>query len=505
MAIPEWVWTTICSDADACAAMNCGTLKSTSCAYTTVRNMARSVPIVITNHSLLLADAALKGGSLVSSGRRPAEDGEKAKPAVLGPYRNLIVDEAHALENAAESFGEQRVTIRGIQALMTRVSKQAMSGKATGSLAECLDELRGEMIGLPKGALLAPTGREDTIFGPAAEAARNAGKSLREHHASFEGDVVAEVLVSNCYSLARKLDAIDLALRTGSDEFGPRAVSADDTGIKSQLVDAGPWLVENLFSMVPTVAMSGTLAVPGHRDWVTKRIGLDAQVEVLPTSFDLRSQRLIYVTPRVEDRAAASAARSTDDDVREIRELIEASAGRALVLFPAVTDLKFVHDRLKISHTLLGQGITTDGKSLKGDPIPASNATLAHRFTEDTSSVLLATRSFFEGVDFPGETASLVIVVRFPNLRPDDPLTLARRQHIEKHGGSAWIDYQEPAMQLVFRQATGRAIRRIDDRGVVAVLDPRCKTKGYAKTALRSLFPSDFTHSMDDVRQFLGT
>ena len=133
-----------------------------------------------------------------------------------------------------------------------------------------------------------------------------------------------------------------------------------------------------------------------------------------------------------------------------------------------------------------------------------SNAELARRFREDTSSVLLATRSFFEGVDFPGDTCSLVIVVRFPNLRPDEPLTLARRKHIEAAGGNAWRDYQEPAMQLVFRQAAGRAIRRTSDRGVVAVLDPRCKTKGYAVTALKALQPSDFTHDMDRVQAFLA-
>jgi ATP-dependent DNA helicase DinG len=505
VAIPDWVWSRICSDTDACGVLGCKD-GGTACAYTRQRNAARAADIVIVNHHVLLADAAIKAGDPVSWGLRPAEEDDRPRAGVLGAFANLIIDEAHALESACESFGEHRVTIRGIQALATRVSRLEMSGAATRSLGECLDELRIGMMGLPQNCLIMPAGDTKPIFAQAAEAAKRAGEQLRHSGAaSFESNVSVEIVVKACFSLARKLEAIDEAVRTGKDEFGPRAPSADDTGIISQLVDASGWLQRNLFSCVTTVAMSGTLAVPSNRDWVTHRIGLSAPVAMLPTVFDLENQRLVYVTPRVEVPAAASA-RSTDADVAEIKDLIDASSGRALVLFPAMTDLKYVHERLKIEHTLLAQGITMDphADTKSGDPVRMSNAELARRFREDTSSVLLATRSFFEGVDFPGDTCSMVIVVRFPNLRPDEPLTLARRKHIEAKGGNAWRDYQEPAMQLVFRQACGRAIRRTTDRGVVAVLDPRCKTKGYAVTALRALQPSDFTHDMDRVRAFLS-
>jgi ATP-dependent DNA helicase DinG len=131
------------------------------------------------------------------------------------------------------------------------------------------------------------------------------------------------------------------------------------------------------------------------------------------------------------------------------------------------------------------------------------NARLAEVFHSDVHSVLLATRSFFEGVDFPGDSCSVVAVMRFPNVRPDDPLTLARRRSVESRGGSGWAEYQEPVMQLVFRQAAGRVIRRVDDRGVVAVLDPRSGSKGYARRALLGLVPSDFTMSLGDVGKFL--
>jgi len=511
VGIPEWVWSRICSDSDACGVQDCR--KTSTCAYTVARDLARVADIVIVSHALLLADASIKDGAL-DWGKRSPFEGETVNPAVLGPYQHLVIDEAHALEGAAESHGEVRVSIRGIQALATKVSKLEMSGAATRHLADCLDEFRTSMLGLPTNSLLAPTGSERPILGQAIEAADAAGKSIRGRAgASFDETGDGQILINQCYGLRDRLKGLDEALRTGSDKFGPRAVSAesapgrdfgDATGMRSQLVDASKWLNEHVFDNVPTIAMSGTLAVPGRREWVINRVGLDAKMHALPTSFDLRSQRLVYVTPRVEAKGTGSAARSTDADVHEIQELIQATDGRALVLFPAVADLKYVHSKLKIDHTLLGQGITTDGKTAKGDPIYLSNAQLSQRFTEDTSSVLLGTRSYFEGVDFSGETASIVIIVRFPNLRPSDPLTLARRNLIEGRGGSAWTEYAEPAMQLLFRQAAGRAIRRVDDKGIVAVLDPRCASKAYAKTALKSLYPSDFTHSLDDVRGFLA-
>lgn len=512
VAIPDHLWVRICSDTDACDILDCRI--SSTCAYTKVRDHARIAEIVVVNHSLLLADAQIKGGSAVNWGLKTPDEGEKVSPGVLGPYKNLIIDEAHALESAAEGFGEQRVSIRGLQALMTRISKLRMSGAATAHMATCLDELKMSMLGLPTGALLQPTGTDATIFGPSIDAAQDASDALRlliagGYGGSGKND--GEMLSRACRNVRDKLKSIDQALRTGSDKFGPRAVSAEAamgsteaTGIKSQLVDASGWLVDNLFSMVPTVAMSGTLAIPSRRDWVIERIGLDAKVEVLPTSFDLRSQRLVYVTPRVDHPGVASKARVDPVDVAELEQLIEASSGRALVLFPANVDLKNTARTIKISHKLLAQGVTPDGKSAKGETVYMSNAALAAEFTADVSSVLLATRSFFEGVDFPGEQCSLVVIMRFPNLRPDDPLVLARRRHVERRGGNPWIEYQEPSMQLIFRQAAGRAIRRVDDRGVVAVLDPRCGSKGYAKTALRSLAPSDYTDKLDDVRRFLA-
>jgi ATP-dependent DNA helicase DinG len=508
VGVPDWLWERVRSDSDACSAMNCD---SVNCPYTASRAAARSAGIVIVNHYILLADAAIKNGSGVSWGRRSPNEDERENPAVLGPYRRLIVDEAHALEAAAESFGERRVSVRGIQALSGRVRKLTGSAGAVNQLAEVAAEVADVAKSLPQGCLIEAADQGPLLL-QAAEYAKRARAEVREITAgSYDDQVTGEVLASACSSLADRLEAIDLALRTGKDDIGARAPSAYEGAIVSQLVDAGPWLSKYLWDQVPSVLMSGTLAVPGRAGYVTERVGLGATVVAqLPPVFDLRQQRLIFVTPRAD---SGGGARVGDADISELVDLLEASSGRALVLFPAMVDLRLVHDRLDgvVPYLVLGQGVTPaedQPRRVKGrktpDEVPMPNARLAELFHGDTHSVLLATRSFFEGVDFPGDSASVVVIMRFPNLRPDDPLTLARRRVIEGRGGSSWMEYQEPSMQLLFKQAAGRVIRRIDDQGIVAVLDPRSGSKQYARRALLSLVPSDFSDSMDDVRKFLS-
>jgi len=502
VGVPDWLWTRISSDPDACQALGCA---PGSCAYLTERDRARSAGIVIVNHSLLLADASLKAGSAVAWGRRSPSEDEPLRLAVLGPYRHLIVDEAHALEAAAESHGERRASVRGIQSLVTRVKKLSWPTQVVNFLEEAAAQLQNAIRKLPQNSLLEAVDNGPVLL-DAAGYAKRAAQAARDADSDPERTAV---IGAACNSLAERLADIDSALRFGEDELGPRAPSAYEGGVVSQLIDAGPWLRKHLWDQVPAVLMSGTLTVPGRSGFVMERVGLaGVSVLELPAVFDYNAQRLVFVTPRAD---SGGGARVNADDVAELEELLRESAGRALILFPAVQDLRYVHDALDgtLDHRVLGQGVTPAEDQPRGRRgggiVPMPNARLAELFREDTSSVLLATRSFFEGQDFPGEACSLVVIARFPNLRPDDPLTLARRRLIESNGGNAWVAYQEPSMQLLFRQAAGRAIRRVDDRGVVAVLDPRSGSKQYAKRALLSLLPSGYTDSLDDVGKFLNS
>lgn len=511
VAVPDWVWDRVRSDPDVCRAQAC---TPDTCAYTAARDAARTAGIVVVNHHVLLADASIKGGSAVAWGRRSPTPDEPARPAVLGPYRYLIVDEAHALEAAAESFGERKATVRGIQALTTRARKMSGGRDAAVRLEATAAEVARVSAALPQGELLTPGGRP--LLAEAARHARAARTEIREATGiSFDEAVDGEVLASLCTGLIERIEAIDEALATGRDDIGPRAVSAFEGGLSSQLVDAGPWLADNVWNQVSAALISGTMTVPGRSDYVTARTGLPVPVSALQPVFDLAAQRLVYVTPRAD---AGGGARVGDADVKELLGLLEASDGRALVLFPANVDLRATYTAIldKTPHMVYGQGVTpaeeapatgrATGRRRKKSLEEAvmSNAELSRRFHEDKHSILLATRSYFEGQDFPGDTCSLVVIARFPNLRPDDPLTAARCRMIKEAGGNPWNQYQEPAMQILFKQAAGRAIRRVDDKGVVAVLDPRAGSKQYAIRALQSLQPSDYTQSLDDVRKFLS-
>lgn len=495
--LPDWLWDHINADTDWCTANNC---TPTTCAYLTEREKARTAQIVIVNHAVLLADAAIKNTSAVAWGRRSPGPDDTLNLAILGPYRYLIIDEAHALEAAAEAFGERRVSVRGVQTLATRAGKLPYSGTATLALTDTATDIALTTDTLPQGCLIDPTDNGPVLL-DAAESARTAARSLTDN--TPDTDTIA----SACRALATRLKAIDTALRTGSDDLGLRAVSCEKGTIISQLVNTGTWLKPHLWDQVTAILISGTLTVPGRPLYVTDRIGLPIPVTTIPSVFDYVQQRLVYITPRAD---TGGGARSDDTDVDELVELLTASNGRALVLFSANQDLRFVYDRIsgRVPYTVLGQGVTPAPGVRNTGPSNRTvmpNNQLAERFHNDRHSVLLATRSFFEGVDFPGDTCSVVVIVRFPNLRPDDALVLARRRDIEARGGNPWTMYQEPAMQLVFRQAAGRVIRRVDDHGVVAVLDPRAGSKRYAERALRALAPSGYTMSIGDVHRFLST
>jgi len=131
-------------------------------------------------------------------------------------------------------------------------------------------------------------------------------------------------------------------------------------------------------------------------------------------------------------------------------------------------------------------------------------ATLLKRFRDDTSSVLLGTASFWQGIDMPGETLSCVIIDKLPFAPPNDPLVAARLEKIAESGGNPFWDYQVPSAVLTLRQGLGRLIRRTTDTGVLAVLDSRLFKRSYGKIFLESLPETTITYQREDIGKFLS-
>ena len=239
------------------------------------------------------------------------------------------------------------------------------------------------------------------------------------------------------------------------------------------------WVYPNLKSILMT---SATLSVAGSFDFLFERIGLEKLRErkllsiALDSPFDFQEQAMLYMPP---DLPPPDSADFVQECAETIGEILTATTGRAFVLFTSFYALNVTFNKLE--DDLRAQGITP----LKQGH--TARSVLLERFRADTSSVLFATDSFWEGVDVAGESLQCVILAKLPFRVPTEPIFQARAERIDAEGGSAFLDYTMPLAVIKFRQGFGRLIRRKTDRGVVVVLDSRITQKSYGKTFLRSL------------------
>src|SRR5581483_7215794 len=178
---------------------------------------------------------------------------------------------------------------------------------------------------------------------------------------------------------------------------------------------------------------------------------------------------------------------------REVIELLKRSRGRAFVLFTSYAMLRAVQQFVEMSlpYPILVQGT-------------APRSILIEQFRATPNAVLLATSSFWQGVDVVGDALSCVIIDKLPFTSPGDPVTAARIEAIKARGGDAFAEYQVPLAILSLRQGLGRLIRHRTDRGVLAILDPRLRTKGYGRRFLASLPPAPVVHELDALSAFMG-
>jgi ATP-dependent DNA helicase DinG len=189
--------------------------------------------------------------------------------------------------------------------------------------------------------------------------------------------------------------------------------------------------------------------------------------------------------PRSPEFAAAAG--------REVVKLLRLSRGRAFVLFTSYATLREVQAivELAVDYPIFVQGTVPRSLLLK-------------RFRETPHSVLLATSSFWQGVDVAGDALSCVIVDKLPFASPADPITAARIEAIRSRGGDPFGEYQVPLAILTLQQGLGRLIRHRRDRGVLAVLDPRLRTKGYGRRFLASLPPAPAVQDVSRVEAFFS-
>jgi ATP-dependent DNA helicase DinG len=470
------------------------------------RELARDVDVVVTNHHLLLLELELRAMS--------------DAPGVMLPEADVVVvDEAHRLaDHAADLYG---VTVTA--ARMGRAGAAAdAAAKAAGMRTDWSRRLRGRFqelaAGLYPGPVL-PGGRaQATLVAALTPLANDLQTMLATLKDLGDPDDEATALVAarrRLRALARDLGRL-LATPSrpggqgdpapagdaGSRPSRPTPPAADlavwvEEGrggarvVRSALVEPGPVLDGVLWSRVPaTVACSATLAVAGSLDVTARTLGVADPVTVVAASpFDFRSNALLYV-PRGVPQPSSDGFQAAAE--RELVSLVDAARGRALVLCTSWRAVEsFAAALAHLPYELLVQG----------DDVPAR---LAARFRDEVASVLVATRTFFEGFDVPGESLSLLVLDRLPFPRPDDPLLAERGRRVEAAGASRFSEVWLPAAAVSLQQALGRLVRSETDRGVMAVLDRRLADAGYRAGLLASLPPARLTRSMDDVRAFFA-
>jgi ATP-dependent DNA helicase DinG len=485
------VWDLVSTSGEDCPGQR-GCAFHQRCFAERAREQARDVDVVVTNHHLLLLELELRASS--------------DAPGVMLPEVDVVVvDEAHRLaDTAADLFG---VTVTA--ARMGRAGAAAdAAAKAAGMRTDWSRRLRGRFqelaADLHPGPVL-PGGRAHATL---TAALTPLGNDLQTMLATLKdlGDPADEATAllaarRRLRALSRDLERLTAA-PSAEGAADPASAAADlavwvEEGrggtrvVRSALVEPGPVLDGVLWSRVPAaVACSATLAVAGSLRVAARTLGVtDPATMVAASPFDFRGNALLYV-PRGVPQPSSEGFQAAAE--RELASLVDASRGRALVLCTSWRAVEsFAAALAHLPFELLVQG----------DDVPAR---LAARFRDEVASVLVATRTFFEGFDVPGESLSLLVLDRLPFPRPDDPLLAERGRRVETAGASRFSEVWLPAAAVSLQQALGRLVRSETDRGVMAVLDRRLADAGYRAALLASLPPAPLTRSMDDVRAFFA-
>jgi ATP-dependent DNA helicase DinG len=477
MVPSETVWRELSVGPDRCRGVRC--TERDGCYAELARERATGCQIVLVNHSLYLADLAL----------RSARGGE---PVILPEHDILIVDEAHDFERiAAESLGA-RVSGPALSRFARDVDSACASAvKIPPSADLAMLQVHGDRLfnALPEGRRVRlDEQRLQLLPRDAADAMRVAldaiAERIKDH--SDECEALARQAQRQAYALEAILapDHEETVVWSERDARGGVELRAAPTAV-------GPLLREQLWDRLhAAILVSATLADGEGLTGICRRLGADgAKTHLEPSPFDIAANARLYVPADIVGGGQADPEKVAT----RIAALIEASGGRALVLSPSLNRLRTIHGLLRdrLSFPLLCQG-------------EAARDVLLERFRSDETSVLFASMTFWQGVDIPGRSLELVILESLPFAVPDDPLIAAKSERAERDGGSGFKDVAIPHAALLLKQGFGRLLRSETDRGVVAVLDSRLVTKSYGNDLRASLPDVPFTASLDEVRAFLA-
>ena len=552
------IWNDVSATAETCLGGECP--RYDDCFVTQMRQRAAASDLVIVNHHLLCADAAVR---------------QNAYGEVIPACGHAVLDEAHQLEDVATQYFGFSVSTYRLEELARDVERLTVDDRqCTDDLSKSVERLRDHAraffaeIALAHRTDDAPRRRlEPPRSGePAGTFASTRDDRVRANQSSLAaaGDAAAHLtnaldLIESTLRLARlKRDAtthsappardthraslqpsgrgrrlnaraMSAGGRSASDHADDDAAAGDDAFalarragelrdeirfllrgddsdyvyfiefrgraifLRASPIDVSKIVRELLLDrMRTTILTSATLTVDGTFEYVRRRLGIGAAAELqLPSEFDFARQAILYLPPRMPEPRSPEFPMAAG---REVVEILRRTEGRAFVLFTSYATLRAVQAiaEMALSYPIFVQGT-------------APRSQLLRQFRETPHAVLFATSSFWQGVDVIGDALSCVIIDKLPFASPGDPITAARIEAIRAGGGEPFDEYQVPLAILTLQQGLGRLIRHRQDRGVLAILDPRLRTKGYGRRFLASLPPAPVVHDLSRIHRFFAS
>ena len=464
--IPDY-WSKVCGDSNDCGVKQCPDY--TDCFYYRRFRSLYKKDIIVINHHLLVYD-------LISGFK------------ILPFHDQLIIDEAHQMENVISHvcgsvLSHSQVLwllyrLRGlkiaVEQLFDEVEEFFRGGNlsknanpVTDNLIEDLKKLKGRLA--PDKVI-----HRLTLYKDAAES-----DELRDR---------AETTIIYVNSLELIID--DFIARDNKDKVYYAAENKKSLELKSSLVECQKPFGDLVNGYGSVIMTSATMTAGGSFGFLKERLGItDFKELVIDSPFDYKKQAVLYIDKDLPSPVKANTRSFQDKSLRVIEDLISASKGRALVLLTSYAHLRFVSENIKTDCPFKSQGEMPPAK-------------LIEWFKDTDNSVLLATATFWQGIDIKGEDLSLVVIVKMPFGSPGDPVYDERCRRL----GEQWFSgLALPSATLQLRQGLGRLIRGVDDYGVAAILDPRLINSSYGRTIISSLPEMKIVHRIKDVREFFDS
>ena len=495
------IWREVSSSSETRIGQGCAYHEA--CFVTRMRRELDEARILVVNHALFFADLAVK---------QAAEGRGFAGAGALPAYDAVIFDEAHDLEAAATDFFGVRLSGARVEALARDADRAfgvaglalALPVKGDGSTLTALvrdaaDAFFAELALLARGG---PEGRvtldPGVWAGPLAAVYHRLDDALdvlRAHAETHAKDEAVRLVAGRAGELRAAAARI---VDPKKNQVTWVEVRSRSVVVGASPIDIGDLLRARVFEPIGAVVLTSATLTTSAGDapfrYLRSRMGLDEHLTVpveelaVPSPFDYPAAAILYTPrdlPEVNDPAFITEAAS------RVAALCAVTGGGAFVLCTSNRAMRAFAAALR--------GRTPRPPLLQGD---APKQMLLRRFRAEGNAVLVATMSFWEGVDVPGDALRLVVIDKLPFAVPTDPVVAARCRALEEEGENPFLAYSVPEAAITLKQGFGRLIRTRGDRGIVAILDRRIRTRGYGAALLSVLPPARRTDKLADVEAF---